>query len=110
MSLIAAILERLDNPQLARVVENIQRRIDELQRQPAVKARIIEVTLVNATATPIAHGLGRAPVMVIPSAPRGATSAGRIDEVRSDSTDRTKTVVLKATGYGATITLDLMVT
>jgi hypothetical protein len=40
---------------------------------------------------------------------RDATATGRIVEVRSADYDRAQYVVLKATGHGATITVDIEV-
>lgn len=91
----------------ARFVECIR----ELQSLPFAKATIVPgVELVNATPKIIAHNLGRVPVFVSTSTPRGATSAGRIDDItRDQQIDRTQFVVLLATGYGATITVEMMV-
>jgi hypothetical protein len=83
--------------------------IVELQSLPAAGMRVIEgVTLADGVTTPVAHGLGRLPVWICPSAPRNATSTGRIIEVRSGSYDRSKVVALQATGWGATITIDVV--
>lgn len=86
-----------------------ERKIVELQQVPAAGMRIVkDVSLADSVATPIPHGLGR-PVIVFVSPPRGATATGRIIEVRDGSVDRGKFVVLKATGWGATIVIDLAV-
>jgi hypothetical protein len=82
----------------------------ELQKQPATGLRVLEdVALADATETPIAHKLGRKPLWVQASCVRGALNAGRIEEVRSGSYDRTRVVVLKATGFGATVTVEVVV-
>ena len=70
---------------------------------------IANVTLANGAATTVAHGAGKPPRAIIPSAIRGAVSAGFIVETRPSGVDRSKTVVLQASGYGATITIDLVV-
>lgn len=77
----------------------------ELQKRPEITV-IKDVTLADATLKQIAHGLGR-PVTFMVSPPRGAASTGRIVETRSTSYDRSKYVALTATGWGATITVDL---
>lgn len=86
--------------------------ITELQSLPMAGARVIQnVSLANATATPVPHGLGRVPVFVGISAVRGPSTSGRIEEVRSTSgtNDRKKFVTLTANGYGATVVVDLLV-
>lgn len=84
--------------------------IRTLQESPASSMVVIkDVTLTDGTATPISHGLGRVPIWVCPSPPRGATSTGRIEEIRDGSARREQQVILKATGWGATITIDLAV-
>lgn len=84
--------------------------IAELQKLPAASLTVLAgIELEDGVATPIAHGLGRKPLWVSPSAPRDATSTGRIAEVRSGSYDRSRFVVLQADGWGATITIDLAV-
>jgi hypothetical protein len=87
-----------------------EKAIRELQGLPAMQTRIIaDVSLADATATPVAHGLGRAPRMLIVSPPRGPSTSGRIEEIRSSTYDRTKVIALKATGFGATVTVDIEV-
>ncbi len=82
--------------------------IGELQRAPLAGAKVVSgVRLENGKATTVAHGLGRAPKWVGISALRGAASAGFINETRSG--DTSKSVTLTASGYGATITVDVMV-
>lgn len=87
-----------------------ERKILELQGQPLVGARALrDVQLADAVATPVAHGLGREATVLV-SPPRGASSTGRITEVRATGgPDRSKFVVLQANGWGATITVDLVV-
>jgi hypothetical protein len=83
--------------------------IAELQKQPAVALKAIAgVELPDGVTVQVAHGLGRAPVFVRESIPRGAVTAGLLVEVRT-GVDRTKYVALVATGWGATITVDLEV-
>jgi len=65
-----------------------------------------DIVLEDGIERPIAHKLGRAPVWCAPSAPRGPISSGRIEEIRSTN-DRTQIAILKATGYGGPITVDV---
>lgn len=67
------------------------------------------VELVDGLATVVAHGLGQVPRFVGPSATRGPVSSGHIEEVRPARLDRSNHVVLKASGYGVTIEIDLLV-
>lgn len=86
-----------------------ERKLIELQKLPASSLRIIrDVSLTDGVATPIAHGMGRT-VFVLVSPPRGASATGRMEEVRDGTQDRSKYVVLKATGWGATVLVDLAV-
>lgn len=101
---------RLPEPTAERVRQEHAAAILELQRLLAVGLRVVRnVELEDGIETPIAHGLGRAPTWCAPSAPRGPSTSGRIEEVRSGDYDRAKVVVLKASGYGATVTVDLAV-
>lgn len=85
-------------------------RIVELQGLPCVDLGVLEnIELKDGVETPIAHGLGRRPVWVKESTVRGATATGRIVEIRDAKYDRTKVVVLKASGHGATIYVDVAV-
>jgi hypothetical protein len=107
-------LHTLSTPRLDGVAEVVRRdtekAITQLQGLPSAAMRILsDKSLADGVATPIAHGLGRVPSMVTCSLPRGAVSTGRIEEVRSSAFDRTRFVVLKATGWGATITVDVEV-
>ncbi len=100
---------KLDDP----ATESARRRlvdcVREIQNRPILGANVVTVELVDSVPTPVVHGLGRTPKMAFVSPPRGAVSTGRIDEIRSSSNNRTQTLVLTATGYGATITVDVTV-
>lgn len=103
---------RLPEQSAERMRRQHEAAIAELQKRPGFGLTVIEgVELRDGIATPIAHNLGRRPVFVTTSCPRGPTATGRIEEVRAASSthDRAKVVVLKATGMGATITVDVMV-
>lgn len=96
---------KLDDEKAERVRRSHEAALLELQARPASGERIVTVSLADGKATPVAHGLGRAPIMVTPSIVRGAASAGYIVETRDG--DRTKAVTLTANGYGATVTLEV---
>lgn len=101
---------RLSDEDAERVRRSHEEKIRELQTSPAIGLRVIpDVRLPDSVATTIAHGLGRIPQWVRESCPRGATSSGRVEEVRDGSADRRHFVILKATGWGATITVDVAV-
>lgn len=86
-----------------------ERKIVELQQLPGTSLGVIrDVTLADGVATPIPHRLGRR-VSATNTPPRGALSTGRIEEVRDGSHDPKQYVVLKATGWGASITIDVWV-
>lgn len=87
-----------------------ERKIVEIQGRPAIAMTVIrDVRLADGVSTPVPHGLGRrASVMISP--PRGASSTGRIDELRTfGGPNPAQYVVLVASGWGATITVDLWV-
>jgi hypothetical protein len=84
--------------------------IRSLQAVPAVSLRVINaITLPDATEVVVSHGLGREPIWIAPSCLRGPSTSGRIEEIRTGAHDRARFVKLKASGYGATITIDLAV-
>lgn len=102
--------DRTTPQDLERIRRDVFAALRELQKIPAAQERILaSVTLVDGVPTPIPHGLGRPAVWVKESCVRGAVSNGRIDEIRDGKNDRAKYVTLKATGYGATITVDVRV-
>ncbi len=109
MALRQPITPRLADPDAERARRVHEDCIRELQGLTCTNLRVIpNVTLASGVATPVAHGLGRPALWAQPSAPRGASSSGRIEEIR-DGHDRAKYVVLKATGWGATVTVDVAV-
>ena len=93
-----------------KVAESVRRdhaeKITQIQKQPMVSAGVVYgVSLADSVATPVSHKLGRTPTIVIPSVIRGATTAGLLVENSRDA----NFVTLTASGFGATITLDLVV-
>lgn len=101
----------VSDPLLERLRANHHDAIRELQVAPLAAARLIaNVVLADGIDTPIAHGLGRAPVWVRESCVRGASTVGMVEELRDDTTpDRTKYVTLRASGFGADVTVDVVV-
>ena len=84
--------------------------IGELQGLPGSGIRVLkDISLADSVATPIAHKLGRPAQWVQASCVRGALNAGRIEETRSSSHNRQQVVVLTATGFGATVVVDVLV-
>lgn len=81
---------------------------NELTSIPILDGRLIErVELPDATTVKINHLLGRAWRGHIQCSLVGAVSAGRIDDV--SGADEKRQLWLKATGYGATVTVTLWV-
>lgn len=108
--LISSMPTKLDDPSLERVRRNLDDRISELQTLPLASARVISsISLPDATDVPIVHGLGRKPLCILVSPPRDASTTGLVTEVRGSSYSRDQFVVLHASGFGATITVDLVV-
>ncbi len=110
MTLSAPHTPELDDDKAELVRLEHERKLVELQKLPAAALTVIpNVTLADGVATPIAHRLGRRAVCWH-SPPRGAASTGRIEELRTaGSVDPTKFVVLSATGWGASIVVDVFV-
>lgn len=83
-----------------------RRALDDLQRDPMLNSRTIEVNLANGVATKVRHGLGRPFTNYYLSAPRGAVAAGYVAESAGDDGAE---VVLTANGFGATVTYRMTV-
>jgi len=110
VSLRAPASIRLADEDAERVRRSHEEAIRELQSLPSSRSVIVSnKELADGVATQISHGLGRVPDFFAVSPPRGATSTGRIVESRPSGLDRSKFIVLTATGWGGTITVDLEV-
>lgn len=105
-------MRQLQDIKLADVdAERVRRdHADAIKEQQALWPVIVKnVVLVDSVATHVPNPLGRVPRAVTTSIVRGAiATAGRISET-TDGVDRTRTLVITATGWGATITVDLLV-
>ena len=89
-----------------RAIDEVRRSTVELCRDPFLSGRDIEVTLVDGVALEVQHGLGRRLTNCMAGVVRGATATGRIVET---SRVPERSITLKATGHGATITVTLRV-
>lgn len=105
MSFTQVIARRFEGP-IEHLRQNLAQIVRELQE--AHPRTFYGVELADATETPLNHGMGQRVHLAI-SPPRGATSTGRIEEVRNGAHDLSRTAILKATGWGATITVDVRV-
>lgn len=103
------ISARLDDTTAELVRRNHETRLTELQSLPATSMLILSAVLPDGTDVLVQHGLGRKPLCVLVSPPRDAATPGAITETRSANYQRDKVVVLQANGFGATITVDLVV-
>ena len=97
-----------------RVRRNSDERITELQKVPIVGGFLVRgVKLPDDVDVPVHHKLGRVPVVIpgIPYALTGTTTTGRIrDRTRVlTNFDAREYVVLRATGWGTTMYLDLWI-
>lgn len=103
---------RLDDRKTDAAVKDHAARLDTLANLPAASMKFIpDVELRDGIETPVAHGLGRRAAYVSESCVSGAASSGWIEWVRTPTkpADASKYVVLKASGYGATITVTVQV-
>ncbi len=106
--LLTTVIDEKTKPQdLERIRRNLVDVARELQGQRTVRI-IADVELADGVPTPVAHRLGRR-AFVFPSPVRGASTSGRIEEIRDGSHDPNQYVVLEANGFGATVTIDLEV-
>lgn len=107
---------RLADPDSEAVRRNHEQRITEFQRLPIAGGELIRnVAIPNASDRLVPHGLGRAPLMVIVSPPRGANAVGMVRELRGTNPfsgapiDSAKAVCLRADSFASTITVDVLV-
>lgn len=106
--MISLLVTKLPDELLERVRRNIVDAIGEIQRKRSVSEVVLtDIELEDGIETLVAHPLGRR-VAVFVSPVRGASTSGHIEELR-DGVDAKKFVKLKATGYGATVTVDVRV-
>jgi hypothetical protein len=99
---------QLDDRDAERVRRSHEDAIVDLQGRTVI-VPLGEVSLASGVETPVAHGLGRRPEQVIVGPVRNASTVGMVQEIRTGSYDRTQVVVLKASGYGATVLADVSV-
>lgn len=94
------------------LVEQLMRQVIDALREIVLQVRrdvvIRGVVLPDATTVTVQHGLGYGYEHVSVSPPVGPSTSGRIEVIESPNAART--VLLRATGYGATVTVDLRVT
>ncbi len=110
--LTPVVAPSLDDQKTDQAVRNIAASIGQLQSLPSAGIRVVaDKVLVDATPTTIRHPLGRVPLWVGVSCPRGAAglTAGAVTEIRTGSNDRAEIIVLQADGYGAVVTVDVLV-
>lgn len=114
-----ALQRKLDDAKTDEVARDHAQQIDALRNAPAGQMRVIAgIVLADGIEQPVAHGLGRPAQWVCASCPRPVSLAaadtitgdGRIEESRgSGALDRARYVVLKATGWGVDIVVDVVV-
>jgi hypothetical protein len=86
-----------------RALDEVRRSLQSVARDPYINGRDVAVTLPDATAVVVQHGLGRTMVGYSQSPVKGAVTVGMVQETARDA----RSVTLTATGYGATVTLGL---
>lgn len=110
MRLTPPIAKRLADPAAEESRRSQHDAIVQLQSLPLASARVIRnVQLTDGVVTRVAHGLGRAPIFFVCSPPRLAAATGRIMDYRDSTIDMSITLALQATGWGATIYVDVLV-
>lgn len=102
------ITPRLADQDAERRARSQDEAIREVQSHPVLDTKwLSNVKLVDTVITTIKHGLGRKPRMILTSPPRGAASAGVIQQF--DSEDAASYIKLRALSFGATIFVDIEV-
>jgi hypothetical protein len=97
----------IKDPEVERAVQVVARAHDDLAMNPILTRQVITITLPNATTVKTKHKLGRKYEAYSLTAPRGATTSGRIVDI--EPTDGTDDIWLQANGYGATVTVRMTV-
>lgn len=92
-----------------KALDDIRHCFEELLRSEAwlLAASLVDVELVSGVTKKLKHGLGRRYREVYVTPPKGPAATGLIEELTAD--DPSKEVWLKATGYGATVTVSVRV-
>lgn len=91
----------VSDPVMQKAIDELRRSIIELARD--VRSHDVTITLLNAVALVVHHGLGRPTINYSVSAPVGPLATGRIEEVSRTS----ESVTLMATGFGATVSVQV---
>lgn len=94
-------------PAVDRALEQHRQAIDDIMSTIAVDLRPMVVVLKDGITTRIKHGLGRPYRGVTLGPVSGAATSGRIEEVTS--TSPSTDIMLRATGYGAEVSLGIVV-
>lgn len=101
---------RQDDPKVERAFKDQARTVDTIAAAPGVNMAVLGAfELADGVETPIPHKLGKVPSAAWASFVRGPVTVGMIEEVTSSSWDRAKYLTLKASGYGATVTVVVVV-
>lgn len=109
----AKLINKFADETLDRVIRNIHQRIDEIAGVRLVRGRLIQgVKLADGVETPVAHDLGHRAILFIGVPRQGNFSAsnGRLmdlTDIRADKINSYTHSMLKATGFGGTLTVDI---
>ncbi len=115
MALTRLLEARIADPTTDSVVKSHAVTLKEIMALPASEIRVIgPVQLPDGSGVQIPHGLGRKPLTFFLSPPDGATAAGVVQDYGSITpagapNDQTRYISLRAVGFGATITVMVMV-
>lgn len=101
---------RVGDPETDRILQNHDRRISEVVGVPIVQGRLFRgVELPSGVDTIIRHGFGRrVSVFISPPYP-SLFATGRIGWKSDDADDPKNQIMLRATGFGATVYVDAWV-
>lgn len=109
---------KLADPDAERARDSTAAAIAELQGLAAVHIKVLpDIALPSGVEVSVLHGLGRTPraVIVSPVRSRAALTAGLIVDYRGtritggEPIDSTQIIVIAAFGFGATVTVDVVV-
>lgn len=90
---------------LRSVQEGLSSIVDQVRHEVIIR----NVVIANGGHTQVPHGLGYAYSHISVSPVRGASSSGRIEDITAQADAKTH-IDLEATGFGATVTVDLRIT
>lgn len=103
-----SIKGNIQDPVVGKALDEIHSILKALITQPFTNCQVISgVELEDGVVTKVKHGLGKKYALVIHTPVKNPSTVGMIQELAPD--DPSREVWLQADGYGATVTVNLIV-